>query len=192
MLQQSQAPAIDWLRCLQAVFYPLHLTADDHVLLHNLPYIVHMSPIIGKWLNKHELSTRYCKWHGTPTFMQMHGDFPFLNVCCHSSQRSATNVHGPEFAAHLDARPRLQIFWDGEEFISSSGKHRRGEWTQSIFKKAMNCIVRVTSFFWDSSPGSSSLETLCAGNWERVWLGSCSPSQWKSSTQRGEERSSET
>lgn len=61
MLPQRQAPAIDWLRCLQAVFHPLPLKADDRVLLHNLPYIVHMSSIIGKWLNKYELSSRYCK-----------------------------------------------------------------------------------------------------------------------------------
>lgn len=54
---QSQAPAIDWLGCLQAVFHPLPLTEDDHVLLHNLHYIVQMSPIIERWLNKHELST---------------------------------------------------------------------------------------------------------------------------------------
>ncbi|XP_044064830.1 kell blood group glycoprotein isoform X2 [Siniperca chuatsi] len=54
---QSQAPAIDWLGCLQATFHPLPLIEDDHVLLHNLPYIVQMSRIIGKWLNKHELST---------------------------------------------------------------------------------------------------------------------------------------
>ncbi|AWO96424.1 putative kell blood group glycoprotein-like [Scophthalmus maximus] len=51
-----QAPAIDWLGCLRAAFHPLHLIEDDHVLLHNLPYMVHMSPIIGKWLNKHEPS----------------------------------------------------------------------------------------------------------------------------------------
>ncbi|KAF0045513.1 hypothetical protein F2P81_002042 [Scophthalmus maximus] len=53
---QIQAPAIDWLGCLRAAFHPLHLIEDDHVLLHNLPYMVHMSPIIGKWLNKHEPS----------------------------------------------------------------------------------------------------------------------------------------
>ncbi|XP_041797859.1 kell blood group glycoprotein isoform X2 [Chelmon rostratus] len=52
---QSQAPAIDWLGCLQAAFHPLPLVEDDHVLLHNLAYIVQMSRIIGKWLNKHEL-----------------------------------------------------------------------------------------------------------------------------------------
>ncbi|KAK9513969.1 hypothetical protein VZT92_027462 [Zoarces viviparus] len=51
---QKQAPAIDWLGCLQAVFHPLPLTEDDHVLLHNSPYIVQMSRTIGKWLNKHE------------------------------------------------------------------------------------------------------------------------------------------
>ncbi|XP_028984780.1 kell blood group glycoprotein isoform X2 [Betta splendens] len=54
---QSRAPAVDWLRCLQAVFHPLRVAADDLVLVHNLPYIAHMSPIIGKWLNKHELSS---------------------------------------------------------------------------------------------------------------------------------------
>lgn len=53
---QEQAPAIDWLGCLQATFHPLSLSEDDHVLLHNLPYIVQMSHIITKWLNKHELS----------------------------------------------------------------------------------------------------------------------------------------
>ncbi|XP_053182488.1 kell blood group glycoprotein [Scomber japonicus] len=54
---QSQSPAIDWLRCLQAAFHPLHLTEDDHVLLHNLPYIVQMSRIINKWLNRPNLGT---------------------------------------------------------------------------------------------------------------------------------------
>ncbi|XP_054903671.1 kell blood group glycoprotein isoform X2 [Poeciliopsis prolifica] len=53
---QSQAPAIDWLGCLQAAFHPLSLTADDHVLLHNLPYIVQMSRIINNWLHKPEMS----------------------------------------------------------------------------------------------------------------------------------------
>ncbi|CAJ1062489.1 kell blood group glycoprotein [Xyrichtys novacula] len=51
---QSQAPAIDWLGCLQAVFHPLNLTENDHVFLHNLPYIVQMSRIIIKWLNRQE------------------------------------------------------------------------------------------------------------------------------------------
>ncbi|KAM9353058.1 kell blood group glycoprotein [Symphorus nematophorus] len=54
---QSQAPAINWLGCLQAAFHPLSLVEDDHVLLHNLPYIVQMSNIIGKWMNRHELRT---------------------------------------------------------------------------------------------------------------------------------------
>ncbi|XP_054477567.1 kell blood group glycoprotein isoform X2 [Anoplopoma fimbria] len=54
---QNRAPAIDWLRCLQAAFHPLPLIEDDHVLLHNYPYIVQMSRIIGIWLNKHELMT---------------------------------------------------------------------------------------------------------------------------------------
>lgn len=58
ILPQSQAPAIDWLGCLQAAFHPLSLTEDDHVLLHNLPYIIQMSRIINKWLHKPEMSNR--------------------------------------------------------------------------------------------------------------------------------------
>ncbi|XP_035991015.1 kell blood group glycoprotein [Fundulus heteroclitus] len=53
---QSQAPAIDWLGCLQAAFHPMSLTEDDHVLLHNLPYIIKMSHIINKWLYKPVMS----------------------------------------------------------------------------------------------------------------------------------------
>nr|XP_015805672.2 kell blood group glycoprotein isoform X1 [Nothobranchius furzeri] len=53
---QRRAPAIDWLGCLQTAFHPLSLSEDDHVLLHNLPYIVQMSRTVNKWLNRHELS----------------------------------------------------------------------------------------------------------------------------------------
>ncbi|XP_030606706.1 kell blood group glycoprotein [Archocentrus centrarchus] len=53
---QKQAPAINWLGCLQAAFHPLSLSEDDDVLLHNLPYIVQMSRTIIGWLNKQELS----------------------------------------------------------------------------------------------------------------------------------------
>lgn len=58
MCPQHHAPAIDWLGCLQAAFPSLPLTEDDLVLLHNLPYLVQMSRIIGKWLIKHEPRTR--------------------------------------------------------------------------------------------------------------------------------------
>ncbi|XP_019724667.1 kell blood group glycoprotein [Hippocampus comes] len=54
---QRKAPAVDWLGCLQAAFHSQPLMEDDHVLLHNLPYIVQMSRIISKWLNGHELSS---------------------------------------------------------------------------------------------------------------------------------------
>ncbi|XP_054637647.1 kell blood group glycoprotein isoform X2 [Dunckerocampus dactyliophorus] len=53
---QHKAPAVDWLGCLQAAFHPQPLMEDDHVLLHNLPYIVQMSRTIAKWLTRHELS----------------------------------------------------------------------------------------------------------------------------------------
>ncbi|XP_061804195.1 kell blood group glycoprotein [Nerophis lumbriciformis] len=53
---QHKAPAVDWLGCLKAAFHPQPLMEDDHVVLHNLPYIVQMSRIIHKWLTKYELS----------------------------------------------------------------------------------------------------------------------------------------
>ncbi|KAM4600684.1 kell blood group glycoprotein [Polymixia lowei] len=52
---QGLAPAIDWLGCLQTAFLPHPVSPEDHVLVHNLPYIVQMSHVIGKWFNKHEL-----------------------------------------------------------------------------------------------------------------------------------------
>ena len=55
---QTLAPAIDWLGCLQAAFHPYPVSQLDQVLLHNVPYIIQMSRIIGRWLNKHELSAR--------------------------------------------------------------------------------------------------------------------------------------
>ncbi|KAL4616753.1 kell blood group glycoprotein-like [Arapaima gigas] len=46
---QAQAPAIDWLGCLRAVFHPLAVGESDTVLLHNLPYIKHMSQTISAY-----------------------------------------------------------------------------------------------------------------------------------------------
>ncbi|XP_056143037.1 kell blood group glycoprotein [Lampris incognitus] len=54
---QDQAPVIDWLGSLQATFHPHPVGPEDQVLLHNLPYMVQMSRVIGKWLNNHELSS---------------------------------------------------------------------------------------------------------------------------------------
>ena len=56
---QNEAPVIDWLGCLQAAFHPHPVRPEDHVLLHNLPYIVQMSNVIQKWLTEHELRSRY-------------------------------------------------------------------------------------------------------------------------------------
>lgn len=87
--QQSQAPSIDWLGCLRATFDPLPLTEDDHVILHNLPYMVHMSRIIGKWLNRDELSNRYCKEIYTQTTINPF--FSFLTLCCDILLHSAAH-----------------------------------------------------------------------------------------------------
>ncbi|KAK7147762.1 hypothetical protein R3I94_010326 [Phoxinus phoxinus] len=52
---QTVAPAIDWLACLQAIFQPLPISQSDIVLVHNLPYIVHMSETIRQWRVKQEI-----------------------------------------------------------------------------------------------------------------------------------------
>ncbi|XP_042628175.1 kell blood group glycoprotein homolog isoform X1 [Cyprinus carpio] len=52
---QTLAPAIDWLACLQATFQPLPISQSDLVLVHNLPYIIHMSQTISIWQVQHEM-----------------------------------------------------------------------------------------------------------------------------------------
>ncbi|XP_046703191.1 kell blood group glycoprotein homolog isoform X2 [Silurus meridionalis] len=51
---QEMAPAIDWLKCLQAIFHPVPVSKSDIVLLHNLPYIIYMSETISSWRQTHE------------------------------------------------------------------------------------------------------------------------------------------
>ncbi|XP_067257803.1 kell blood group glycoprotein [Chanodichthys erythropterus] len=51
---QTRASAIDWLACLQAIFQPLPISQSDIVLVHNLPYIIHMSQTISQWQSLHE------------------------------------------------------------------------------------------------------------------------------------------
>ncbi|XP_076135817.1 kell blood group glycoprotein isoform X2 [Alosa pseudoharengus] len=55
---QTLAPVIDWLGCLEATFHPLPISKSDYVLLHNLPYIIHMSDTISKWLLRKEMMGR--------------------------------------------------------------------------------------------------------------------------------------
>ncbi|XP_051574360.1 kell blood group glycoprotein-like isoform X1 [Myxocyprinus asiaticus] len=52
---QTLAPAIDWIACLQATFQPLPINQSDLVLVHNLPYIIHMSKTISQWQVQHEI-----------------------------------------------------------------------------------------------------------------------------------------
>ncbi|XP_028833189.1 kell blood group glycoprotein isoform X2 [Denticeps clupeoides] len=52
---QQLAPAIDWLGSLKATFHPLPVNQSDLILVHNLPYLQHMSQTINKWLLRHEM-----------------------------------------------------------------------------------------------------------------------------------------
>lgn len=61
--------------------------------------------------------------------------------------------------------------------------------TEEIKTGPVNWLVSVTSLYFGLPPGSSSLETLCAGNWERIWLSSHTSSQWSDSTEGGGETS---
>ncbi|XP_041843817.1 kell blood group glycoprotein [Melanotaenia boesemani] len=77
---QKQAPAIDWLGCLQIAFHPLSLSEDDYVLLHNLPYIIQMSHIINKWLNTHELSSTSGSLHTYMVLNLLHTMMPAMDA----------------------------------------------------------------------------------------------------------------
>ncbi|KAL2084100.1 hypothetical protein ACEWY4_019618 [Coilia grayii] len=55
---QTLAPVIDWLGCLEATFHPLPITESHTVLVHNLPYIIHMSQTISKWLLRNKMMGR--------------------------------------------------------------------------------------------------------------------------------------
>ncbi|XP_042345255.1 kell blood group glycoprotein [Plectropomus leopardus] len=178
---QIQAPAIDWLGCLQAAFHPLPLSEDDHVLLHNSHYIVQMSRIIGKWLNKHELSTSgpvhtYMVLNLLHTLMpaldsrfseteknlsvalgDTEGVAPRWKRCVLDTERGFHSVLThllSERTAHKEAEEIIQNI-----FSSFKSKSHELKWTdqkslQTVMKKVQSLIPRL----WTTKEFSSELE----------------------------------
>ncbi|XP_071414299.1 kell blood group glycoprotein isoform X2 [Pithys albifrons albifrons] len=46
---QENAPAIDWLSCLQALFHPMPMNLSQPVAVHDMDYLRGMSQLIEKW-----------------------------------------------------------------------------------------------------------------------------------------------
>ncbi|XP_027537311.1 kell blood group glycoprotein isoform X2 [Neopelma chrysocephalum] len=46
---QENAPAIDWLSCLQAVFHPMPMNLSQPIAVHDMDYLRGMSQLIEKW-----------------------------------------------------------------------------------------------------------------------------------------------
>ncbi|XP_069506468.1 kell blood group glycoprotein-like isoform X1 [Ambystoma mexicanum] len=46
---QGLAPAIDWLSCLQAAFYPRQLNSSELIFVHDMDYMVGMSKLVELW-----------------------------------------------------------------------------------------------------------------------------------------------
>ncbi|KFU84133.1 Kell blood group glycoprotein, partial [Chaetura pelagica] len=46
---QEKAPAIDWLSCLQAVFYPMPMNLSQPIAVHDMDYLRGMSQLIQQW-----------------------------------------------------------------------------------------------------------------------------------------------
>ncbi|XP_027755570.1 kell blood group glycoprotein isoform X1 [Empidonax traillii] len=46
---QENAPAIDWLSCLQAVFHPMQMNLSQPIAVHDMDYLRGMSQLIEKW-----------------------------------------------------------------------------------------------------------------------------------------------
>ncbi|XP_010883267.2 kell blood group glycoprotein isoform X1 [Esox lucius] len=92
---QTLAPAIDWLGCLRATFHPHPVSQSDHVLLHNLPYIIHMSRVISKWLDKHELSNSG-PLHTFMVFSLLHTVIPALDSRFAQTEKKFSSALGTE------------------------------------------------------------------------------------------------
>ncbi|NWV00114.1 KELL protein, partial [Upupa epops] len=46
---QKEAPAVDWLACLQAVFHPMPVNLSQPVVVHDMEYLRRMSQLIQEW-----------------------------------------------------------------------------------------------------------------------------------------------
>lgn len=46
---QDLAPAIDWLSCLQAAFYPRQLNCSETIFVHDMDYMMGMSRLVDQW-----------------------------------------------------------------------------------------------------------------------------------------------
>lgn len=55
---KREAPAIDWLSCLQATFAPMSLSPSYRVAVHDLEYLKNMSQLLEKDLLKHRFAPR--------------------------------------------------------------------------------------------------------------------------------------
>ncbi|XP_077432450.1 kell blood group glycoprotein homolog isoform X2 [Vanacampus margaritifer] len=102
---QRKAPAVDWLACLQAAFRSQPLTKDDHVLLHNLPYIVQMSHIISNWITGHELSASG-PLHTFMLLNLLHTLLPALDSRFSDTANNLSVVLGPVEARQRDLDSR--------------------------------------------------------------------------------------
>ncbi|XP_070598204.1 kell blood group glycoprotein isoform X2 [Erythrolamprus reginae] len=56
---QEKAPAIDWLSCLQAAFYPVQLNMSQPIAVHDMDYLKEMSQLIGLWQNQRDVLQTY-------------------------------------------------------------------------------------------------------------------------------------
>ncbi|XP_008296404.1 kell blood group glycoprotein isoform X2 [Stegastes partitus] len=167
---QQQAPAIDWLGCLQAAFHPRTLSEDDPVLLHNLPYILQMSRIIQKWLNRHELSGSgplhtYMVLNLLHTLMpampanfsaalgNTEGEDPRWKLCVLETERGFSSVLThlvSERTEHRQAEEMIQ-----HVFSSFKSKLKELQWTDPKFLElVMKKLGSLTPRLWTSEESS--------------------------------------
>ncbi|XP_044295474.1 kell blood group glycoprotein isoform X2 [Varanus komodoensis] len=56
---QEKAPAIDWLSCLRAAFYPVQLNISQPIVAHDMDYLKGMSQLIEQWQQKRDVLQIY-------------------------------------------------------------------------------------------------------------------------------------
>ncbi|KTF85716.1 hypothetical protein cypCar_00022693 [Cyprinus carpio] len=154
---QTLAPAIDWLACLQATFQPLPISQSDLVLVHNLPYIIHMSQTISIWQVQHEMmGTR--PLHTYMIFSLLHTLIPALDSRFFQTMRNfsiATGDTQEEIPRWLRCVQQTERGFDTLLSHAIRERHARKEAEELIHDVYLSLKKKLTDLSWRDNRSSA-------------------------------------
>ncbi|XP_059363449.1 kell blood group glycoprotein homolog isoform X2 [Carassius carassius] len=154
---QTLAPAIDWLACLQATFQPLPISQSDLVLVHNLPYIIHMSETIIKWQVQHEMmGTR--PLHTYMIFSLLHTLIPALDSRFFQTMRNfsiATGDTQEEIPRWLRCIQQTERGFDALLSHAIKERHAQNEAEELIYDVYLSLKKKLTGLSWRDNRSSA-------------------------------------